>query len=105
MTPSTLEERYNKKFVTGHGPSSLPNGTIQEADYWVEADPEELLEFIQQEIFKAKQEERERILDGIPCEEKTFREWISKEMGYNQHVQETKDFINSARTPEDKRTN
>ena len=105
MTPSdTLEDRFDKELAELRKAYGELPGHHAQPNF-----EQDLLNFIEEEISKAKQEERDRILDGIPCEEiepdiisvKPIGRPVLRKgaiRGYNDHVHEIQTFINSERT-------
>lgn len=59
-------EELLRRFVRSHGPISNGANDVQEAESWIEANPEELEEFIYSAITTARLEERMRILNSLP---------------------------------------
>lgn len=42
----TMIERFREKFVRGHGPIANAHFDVQEAESWIEADPEMMEDFL-----------------------------------------------------------
>lgn len=97
-TLDTWLQEFDEYFVGGVPARSLPNGEVQEADSWIEADPWQIKDFlstmyreVREELIAKLQEENRQRSIAIWCEDDSSEH----KDGYAKRCNELQEIINN----------